>query len=109
MICRLCFTSDGDNHFQRLYVECKCKFICYDLNYYRYSCYHDKFNDIISYELVIGRIYNYGTQTCKITILPLDMQNYHFAPRGNFLGLISKITTSSYLSEFYDYIIYFII
>ena len=37
------------------------------------------------------------------------MQNYHFAPKGNFLGLIFKITTRSYLREFHDYVIYFTI
>ena len=32
----------------------------------------------------------FTTLEVKITILPLDMQNYHFALRGDFLGLTSK-------------------
>ena len=73
MTCKLCFTSDDDDHYRGLYMECNCEFICYDSDYYRYSSYHKKFNIIISYELVIGRIYKYDTRTCKITILPLNM------------------------------------
>ena len=61
MTCKSCFTSDNDNHYRGLYVEYKCEFIFYDFDYYRYSCYHDKYNNIITYELVIGSIYNYET------------------------------------------------
>ena len=67
-----------------------CEFIRFDSDYYRYSWYYEKFNDNISYKLVLGKIYEYDTQKCKIIILPLNMQNYHFAPRGDFLSLISK-------------------
>ena len=66
------------------------EFIRFDSDYYRYSWYYDKFNDNMSYELVLGRTYEYDTRTCEITILPLDIQNYHFAFGGDFLDLISK-------------------
>ena len=109
MTCRSCFTSDEDDHYQGFYVECNCEFIFYDSDYCRYLCYHNEFNNIITYELIIGSIFNYDTWMCKITILPLNMQNYHFAPEGDFLGLIFKITISSYLRKFHDYVIYFAI
>ena len=84
------FMSDDDDHYRGLYVEYKCEFICYNSDYYRYLCYYDEFNNIITYDLVIGSICNYNTWTCKITMLPLNMQNYHFFPRDDILDLISK-------------------
>ena len=57
-----------------------CEFIRFELNYYRYSWNYDNFNEIITYELVLGRIFNYDP----------NMQNYHFTLRDDFLGLISK-------------------
>ena len=48
------------------------EFIRFDSDYYRYTWYYDNFNDIITYDLVLDRIYKYNTRTCKITILPLE-------------------------------------
>ena len=48
------------------------EFIHFDSDYYQYSWYYDKFNDNISYELALDRIYKYDTRIYKITILPLD-------------------------------------
>ena len=42
----------------------------------------------------------------ETTISTLEVQNYHFAPKGNMLDLIFKIITRSYLHEFYEYAIY---
>ena len=40
------------------------------------------------------------------TKMTLEVQNYHFAPNGNILGLILKITIGLYLHGFSKYAIY---
>ena len=56
------------------------EFIYFDLDYYRYLWYYENFNDMITYELVLGKIYKYDTQTYEISILPLDMKKITIFP-----------------------------
>ena len=52
----------------------------YDSDYYHYSRDCIRFIDIITYWYELCKIYKYD----------IELQNYHFAPGGNFLNLISK-------------------
>ena len=107
MTCKPCFTSDDNNHYWRLYMECNCEFICYNSNFYRCSWYYNKFNNNIIYELVISSIYNYDTWTCKIMIfafgydfLSLIFKNYY---RFIFTWIIWLRNLFHHLSNIYEW------
>ena len=60
-------------------------------------------------ELNLTIICHDDSNDAESTITTPEVQTYHFALRGNMLGLIYKITTGTYLRELHEYEIYFTI
>ena len=70
------------------YVKCKCEFIRYD-------------SDLIitwDVELNLMIIFHDNPNDVESTITTPEVQNYHFTPRDNMLGLISKNYYKKFMS-----------